>query len=479
MLKSIIHTTENNNSYIYDDQHRLSMLIHPDFIKANDNIMDADPYYFEKKNYLQSYGLFTNSKLVDFAYLDEYMVNEDFIETKQIVFEVTDSCNLNCAYCAFGDLYEVFDERVIKNINNQYAINLLKYLFNLKPKNKKDKVYISFYGGEPLLNFNFIKQVVDITNKIKSEKEINIGYSMTTNATLINKHIKFLVENNFKLLISLDGDEDNHSYRSFKKNNENSFQIVINNIDIIKNDYPEYFKEHISFNAVLHDKNSVKEIYEFIYKRYRKIPRISELNRENIKPAKEDLFLNMFNSKRKSENEYQKINSEMLNITHNSTLLYKELTDFLKYFSINYYMSNIPVLLNLNEIFLPSNTCLPFSKKIFLTSRNKLLPCEKINYKFFMGQVNEEVIINIPEITKQMNFYYSHLKKECQKCYVYKFCGVCLFRLKNFEKLGTEDFFCDSFHDHKSFIHKLNRIFAFLEKYPNDFFQILENLIIA
>lgn len=56
---------------------------------------------------------------------------------------------------------------------------------------------------------------------------------MTTNATLVHKHIDFLVENEFKLLISLDGNEVNHSYRVFN-NNKNSHKTVIKNIDIIK-----------------------------------------------------------------------------------------------------------------------------------------------------------------------------------------------------------------------------------------------------
>lgn len=135
-------------------------------------------------------------------------------------------------------------------------------------------------------------------------------------------------------------------------------------------------------------------------------------------------------------------------------------------------------MLHDREKYLPSSTCLPFRKKMYLNVYNKLYPCEKINNKYSIGKVNENVIINIPEITQQYNFYHDHLKKVCQYCYAYKFCRVCLFSIKNLDKLGTEELVCYGFCDQNTFKNKLNHIFSFLEKYPDDFTQILENLII-
>jgi uncharacterized protein len=353
----------------------------------------------------------------------------------------------------------------------------LKYVFDLKLHNK-NILGISFYGGEPLLNIKFIKQIVKVVQQLKSEKEMDIIYSMTTNATLIHKHIDFLVTNKFNVLVSLDGNEENHSYRIFSKDNKSSFRKVIDNMDMIQKNYPEYFTSNINFNAVLHDKNSVKDIYEFIYNRYHKIPRISELNMVDINPDKNNILEKMFQSKRKSEVEYQKEESNLL--PHVELLLYHELTNFLKYLSVNFYISNVNSLLHSEEKYLPTSTCFPFSKKIYLTNRNKLLVCEKINIKYSMGKVNKnvEVEIDIPEITRQLNFYYEHLKKICQYCYVYRFCGLCMFHIKNLDKLDTEKFVCDNFHDQNAFQTKLCRIFSFLEKYPNDFFEILENVVI-
>jgi uncharacterized protein len=404
-------------------------------------------------------------------------VKDNIAQTPQIVFETTDFCNLDCSYCSLGDFYEGFDDRNQKNINTGHAITLLKYIFDLKHKSKKNKLYISFHGGEPLFNGNFIKQIVEVVNQLKSEKDMEIVYNMTTNATLLHKYIHFLVENKFQLLISLDGNEVNHSYRFFRENKKNSFRKVIENIDMIQRDYPEYFAKYVNFNAVLHDRNSVKDIYEFIYKRYHKIPRIAQLTPADVKPDKKNIHGGMFYSKRDSEYEYQKEDSNLLPI--DQLLIYRELTDFLKYCSINFYVSNITTLLQNVEKQLPTGTCLPGLKRIYLTTRNKLLPCEKINYKYSIGEVNENIIIDIPEITRQYNFYYDHIKRNCQRCYTNRYCGECLFLMKNLDKVDTKEFVCEGFHDLEDFRNKLYHIFSFLEKNPNDFSQIIENVIIS
>lgn len=475
MIQSFIYNTKCNNLYLYDDKHMLSLLVHPEFKKVHEKSTNIDPYYQKKYEYFREHGFFTEPEVAELSTVNESMVEEGIIKVPQIIFEVTDSCNLNCTYCGYGDLYEVFDARNAKNINTGNAITLLKYILNIKHKHKKNRLSIGFYGGEPLINIRFIKQIVEITNQLNSGKELEIQYSMTSNATLIHKHIDFLVDNDFTVTVSLDGNEENHSYRVFRNNKKNSFEKVIENMDMIQRDYPEYFVNHINFIAVLHNRNSAKSIYEFIYSRYHKVPMVSELATKDINPQKKEIFDEMFHSRRKSEEEYQREESNIIPETHFNSLLYKELEDFLKCYSINYYLSNLTSLLIIEDKYFPTSTCLPLSRKIFLTNRNKLLPCEKINQKFSMGKVDKDVLIDIREITNQYISYYNNLRKVCQTCYAYKFCGLCMYHIKNLDKLDTEKFVCERFYDQKAFKDKLYRIFSYLEKYPNNFFRILEN----
>ena len=113
-----------------------------------------------------------------------------------------------------------------------------------------------------------------------------------------------------------------------------------------------------------------------------------------------------------------------------------------------------------------------------MTYYNALLPCERINHKYTMGEVSDSVIFNTTKITQEMNNYYKEFGKICSKCYVHRFCGVCMFSLNNLNSLGSKNFTCERFHDQNDFKVKLYRIFSFLEKHPNDFIEIIENIII-
>lgn len=225
MIQSFIHSTDNNNLYIYDDQSRLSILIHPEIKKAHECSVDVNPYYLKKYSYLKEHNFFTEPKSPEFEILDEENVVDSIIQTTQIVFEVTDSCNLNCVYCGYGELFQSFDERGHSNLNIDYATKFINYIFDQKIKSEKNKLMIGFYGGEPLMNIDFIKQIVERTNQLNIDGKLHIEYSMTTNATLIYKYIDFLASNKIHLTISLDGNENNHSYRIFGKTKKIPLEI--------------------------------------------------------------------------------------------------------------------------------------------------------------------------------------------------------------------------------------------------------------
>lgn len=455
------------------------MLIHPELKKAHEKVEDVNPYYVKKYEYLEKYGFFRYSKPIEFGELTEDMIKDSLCQTPQVTFETTDYCNLNCTYCSFGNLYEGFDERNHKNIDIRSAEKLLKYIFENKPQNEKQKFLIGFYGGEPLFNGEFIKAVVRYVNELKSKKNMDVEYNITTNALLIDKYIDFFVDNKFKILISLDGNEKNHSYRVLRKSGENSFNKVVHNIDVIQRKYPEYFSKYVRFNAVLHDRNSVKEINEFIYRRYNKIPRISPLVMVDVNSKNRDTALKMFRDKRTSEIEFEKEETDLYSVVHSEFSIYKELTDFLKFYSFNYYISNITFLLSDLERYLPTSTCLPGQKKILLTTTNRLLPCERVNYKYTIGEVENDVVLDISKITKRYKFYYDHIKNMCQKCYANRACNACLFHMRMLDKIDKEDFVCESFCDAEELKCRLKRVFSFLEKYPSYFSEIVENLVIV
>ena len=477
MNQSVIYKTDNGNYYLYNNEYGLTMVLSPVFIAIYKG-ESHDPYYEKKYSYLRSHGFFSKFYPNMAIKIDEKMIKDSIMQVPQIVFEMTEACNLNCTYCALGELYNWTSQNKKrgKKLNVDSAIKLINYIFNLRVHSHNKKVSISFYGGEPLLNMNCIKKIVNYAKTLGNALNLEVNFNMTTNGLLLHKYIDFVVKNRFNLLVSLDGDEKNNSYRVLKSNGNPSFQQVVSNLEMIQNVYPTFFEHNISFNSVLHDKNSVKQIYEYIYKKFHKTPLISELNTLGVNRLKEDIFRSMFRSRFQSEMEYTREKNNIY--PHEMFSAYYSLIDFLKYLSVNSSISDVSSLFSQTMKFYPANTCVPFSKKIFLTVDDKLLACERISYKYVLGEIKENVDLDFANIAHTYTHYYERLQNVCSQCYLYKFCGICLFYLNNMDKNISGSFACEYSCDEGKFSNRLSELFSFIEKYPNDVYEILENLVI-
>ncbi|PGS25319.1 radical SAM protein, partial [Bacillus thuringiensis] len=108
---------------------------------------------------------------------------------------VTESCNLRCKYCLYSGEYD--NNRTHNYFKMQTGTAkeaVFKYLASVT-KIKQNKPFtipmIGFYGGEPLLNYELIKDIVSYAKEVYNGK---IYFNITTNATLLNeKKIKFLI----------------------------------------------------------------------------------------------------------------------------------------------------------------------------------------------------------------------------------------------------------------------------------------------
>jgi len=322
--KLIAHTVfESNggNKYVHDSKNRQTILCHPIlhyllqlkeagtepvqwFRQWKENSIAIDNYgnaarediryYLRKYSMLRENGFFDT--LDQEATLDVVITAADIerilANTKIVTFETTDKCNLKCAYCGYGKFYENYDRRENKNLDTKVAKRLLTYLQNLwnSPLNcSHDRnIYIGFYGGEPLLNFPFIEEIIHYLKNLPMLHN-RFSFSMTTNGLLINKYMDFLAEHNFNLLISLDGDETSNGYRVFK-NGKPAYKTILENVLALKKVYPEYFRSKVNFNAVLHNKNSVSQVFHYFKNTFSKSPSISSLNTSGIKEGQKETF---------------------------------------------------------------------------------------------------------------------------------------------------------------------------------------------
>lgn len=414
--------------------------------------------------------------------ITQYLNPKDVVFTlanlNQLVFEVTDSCNLKCKYCAYGEFYEDYDQREEKILPIKNVIRLIDYLSEYwnsdMNKSSKRPLYVSFYGGEPLLNMFFIKSIVThLQNNVKCPN-VNFMFSITTNALLLHKYMDYLEEHKFDLMISLDGNKENTGYR-IDKAGKCAYDRIVCNVDKLKKKHPDYFQKLVNFNAVLHNKNSVEDIYRFFKERYNKIPSIGELNNMGIRKDRQVEFNRTYKNADESLHQsehYEEIERDMF-IQSSS---YKSVTQFLHQYS-GYVFKDYTELLfdKSDQKFLPTGTCIPFSKKLYVTVNGKLLPCERIGHQFALGEITDtEIKLDAGAIADKYNAYYAKFEQQCGNCKNTKSCIQCMFNVSDLDGKPV----CHGFMNEERFKRHVNAQMHFLEKHPEAYKRIMEDVIV-
>ena len=292
-----------------------------------------------------------------------------------------------------------------------------------------------FYGGEPLLNFQLIEQIVSLFNS-KKIKNITFKYGLTTNGILLEKYMDYLIDNDFYITVSIDGNKQNNSYRVFP-NGESSFDSLINQLDKIYKKDITYFNKNISFNSVLHDRNTPSAIDAFLVDKYNKSSTLGDLAKTDVNKNK----LKEFNAIYRpffyylKENEYLSLNKEKgYTYTEGKRRI---ITHYNKYF-----FTSFPSLKTLSNNFrMQTGTCFPFSKKIYISSQGHIFPCEKISSDNILGKIdNKGVNIDYTYIADFYTKKYAKIKKQCLKCAFNQLCKTCIYTITVDEK-GIPDCF--------------------------------------
>lgn len=339
------------------------------------------------------------------------------------------------------------------------------------------RIYLSFYGGEPLLNVPFIEHVIDYAEKMNIPNR-GFAYSMTTNAILLDRYMDFLVKHRFNLLISLDGDKAGNGYRVDSNGNDH-FDKIVKNIHLLKDKYPLYFEHYVNFNAVLHNKNSYEGVYDFVKNEFGKIASISPLNDSGIRKDMKELFKATYRNPHESlmqSEHYEEIERDMfINVgSYHSAML------FLHQYSGYVYRDYNELLYGKNgDMVVPTGTCIPFSKRVFMTVNGKLLPCERIGHQFAMGQVTDDnqVKLDFDEIAKRHNEYLNKVGRQCKSCKIQKSCIQCVYNLDDI-CCNSSSVICHGYTDEAAFEKYVTSQMAFLESHPEDYYRIMEEVIV-
>lgn len=388
----------------------------------------------------------------------------------QITIEMTERCNLNCLYCTYGNLYSSVHRKgtdigftLIRNIID-YLVERLNSNLNASTGNP---FYISFYGGEPLVRFADIKKTVDHVNQLTFRNN-KVVFSMTTNGFFLDKYMDYLKENNFRLLLSLDGDREGNRLR-VDHQGKPQYDKIYRNIKTLQKEYPGYFKTNVNFNAVLNKHNSVESITDFFEKEFEKLPQISDISSEGLKHDKIADFYNIYSSSVQSFEQAEKVmDIQKKYFIHHPMV--KESFLFLQSVCRNSYRDYSSLLAKEDMKRIPTGTCLPFFKRMFVSADGIILPCENVSHHNPFGRVDDQgVTIDAEKIAALYNDAFQKLEHQCDRCYGTDICSECIFQME-------KKFTCDRMIKKADLEQKFSRAMTLIENNPELYVRMMKEV---
>ncbi len=125
---------------------------------------------------------------------------------KALCLHVAHTCNLNCSYC-FASQGKYHGERAIMSLD--VAKRALDFL--IENSGTRRNLEVDFFGGEPLMNFQMLKDLVAYAREIEKKHNKNFRFTLTTNGVLIDDDvIDFANREMSNVVLSLDGRKEVH-----------------------------------------------------------------------------------------------------------------------------------------------------------------------------------------------------------------------------------------------------------------------------
>ncbi len=143
-----------------------------------------------------------------------------------LVLNITNQCNLACTYCyEFGSDKIATPQGKAKYMSVETAKASVDFL--LAQSIGRKSVHITFFGGETLMNFPLLREVVAYAREQVATQGRSVDFSLTTNATLLTPAIiEFLSENAIGVTVSMDGPPDLQDRRRVYKSGKGSYATI-------------------------------------------------------------------------------------------------------------------------------------------------------------------------------------------------------------------------------------------------------------
>ena len=142
---------------------------------------------------------------------------------KALCLHVAHSCNLNCSYC-FASQGNYHGERALMSLEvGKKAIDFL-----IENSGTRKNLEVDFFGGEPLMNWQVVKDIVAYARKVEKEKNKNFRFTLTTNGILIDDEvIEFSNKEMSNVVLSLDGRKEIHDLTRVDYSGRGSYDLIV------------------------------------------------------------------------------------------------------------------------------------------------------------------------------------------------------------------------------------------------------------
>ena len=142
---------------------------------------------------------------------------------KAMCLNISHDCNLRCEYCFaakgdFGTGRELMSLKTAKK-----AIDFL-----IEHSGNRHNLEVDFFGGEPLMNFEVVKQTVEYARSIEKKHNKNFRFTITTNGLLLtDDKIDFINKEMSNVVLSLDGRKEINDRLRVSPNGQGSFDAIV------------------------------------------------------------------------------------------------------------------------------------------------------------------------------------------------------------------------------------------------------------
>lgn len=328
---------------------------------------------------------------------------------KALCLNVAHDCNLKCDYC-FASQGDFGGRRLLM----PFEVGKKAFDFLIENSGNRRNLEVDFFGGEPLMNFDTVKRLVEYGRKIEKEKNKNFRFTITTNGVLLDdEKIDYINKNCVNVVLSLDGRKEVNDNMRKTINNQGSYDFIVKKFqDTVKRRKGEtYFARGTFTNKNLDFTNDVIHMRDLGFKSISIEPVVTDpqeeyaLREEHIEIIKK---------------EYEKLALEYLESKKSEDKRFS-------FFHFNIDLNDGPCL------YKKSIGCGAGTEYIAVTPEGHIYPCHQFvgNEDFIMGNVDKGIIDQ--KIYNMFGNVSVNSKEKCRDCWAKYYCsGGCHANAYNF-----------------------------------------------